>query len=114
MFFFSFALTGWRKLKETSAADIYIILSSLDLEFVVFKEKFIKVVYAAAQPKYSVIFAIGLVVSLVFLAMSSRVQKRIAECRDPFETAYPYGMLFVCWAFALPWIAMHFFIVLAS
>lgn len=103
----SLSLAGWKKFRETSGADIYVILSSLDLEFIVFKERFIGLVYAGIQPKFTAVFAIGLIVSLAFLGLSSRVQRLI---NGP---GYPAGALFACWAFAPVWMAIHFFAILA-
>jgi hypothetical protein len=114
MFVFSLALVGWNKFSETSGADVYIILTSLDLEFIVFRERFVNLVYGGIQSKFNAVFAIGFIVSLIFLALSSRVQRRIAECRISPDQGYPSGRLFACWAFALPWMAAHFFAILAK
>jgi len=112
LFALSLALVGWRKFTETSGADIYVILSSLDLEFIVFKERFVGLVYAEIQAKFTAVFGVGLLVSLVFLALSSRVQRLIS---GPNSGAgkYPTGTLFLCWVVAPVWIAIHFFAILA-
>ena len=112
MFVISLALVGWKKFSETSGADIFVILSSLDLEFIVFKERFIGLVYAGIQAKFTAVFAIGLVVSLVFLGLSSRVQRLISG-PDSGPENYPTGALFLCWVVALGWMAIHFFAILA-
>jgi hypothetical protein len=112
MFAVSLALVGWKKFRETSGADIYVILSSLDLEFIVFKERFIGFVYAGIQAKFTAVFAIGLVVSLFFLVLSSRVQYLITG-PNLGSGNNPAGALFLCWAFAPVWMAIHFFAILA-
>ena len=113
LFVISLALAGWKKVTETSGSDIYVILASLDLEFILFKDQFNSLVYAGTQSKFTDIFGIALIVSLFFLAVSSRVQHRIAEHNAGMGTGHPAGMLFLCWAFALPWMAIHFFAILA-
>ena len=113
MFGLSLALVGWRKFSETSGADVFVILSSLDLEFIVFKERFLDLVYAGIRSRFSIVFAIGLIGSMVMLIFSSRVQRRLSECRDTATVAYPAGGVFICWSMALFWMAVHFFAVLA-
>jgi hypothetical protein len=112
MFVISLALVGWKKFRETSGADIYVILSSLDLEFIVFKERFIRLVYVGIQAKFTAVFAIGLVVSLVFLVLSRRTQHLITG-PDSGPLNHPAGSLFLCWAFAPVWMGIHFFAILA-
>jgi len=41
LFFISLVLVGWNRFRQSSGSDIYVILSSLDLDFVVFKERFV-------------------------------------------------------------------------
>ena len=106
----SLALAGWKKFSETGGADIYVILSSLDLEFIVFKDRFLKLVYVGIQDKFSEVFVIGLVVSLFFLVLASRLQHRIAGSTPE---NYPTGGLFLCWTVAPVWMAIHFFAILA-
>lgn len=108
----SLALAGWRKFTETGGADIYVILSSLDLEFIVFKDRFVKLVYGGIQAKFSEVFVIGLIVSLVFLILASRVQRQIVAS-SPTSQHYPTGTLFLCWTVAPVWMAIHFFAILA-
>lgn len=111
LFLVSLALVGWQKFKETSGADIYVILSSLDLEFVVFKERFVGLVYPGIRDKFNEVFAVGLVFSLFFLALSSRVQHQISAAHS--EGNYPGGWVLLCWVVAPAWIAIHFFAILA-
>lgn len=113
LFVVSLVLAGWRKVTETSGSDIYVILASLDLEFILFRDQFSNLVYAGIQSKFTDIFGIGLIVSLIFLAISSRAQHRIDEHNAGMPTSHPTGTLFLCWAFALPWMAIHFFAILA-
>lgn len=113
MFLISAILVGWRKLTETSGSDVYIILSSLDLEFLVFRGRFENFVYAGVRSKFSEVFAVGLVVSLAFLMFSSRAQVWIAEHHNSPEVSYPATSVIVCWAFALGWMALHFFAILS-
>ena len=112
-FVLSLVLAGWSKVTKTSGSDIYVLLSSLDLEFVLFSERFRKAVYAGIQPKFKELFAVALIFSLILLAISSRVQRRIDEIGDATDFRYPSGQLFFCWAVALVWMAGHFFVILA-
>jgi uncharacterized membrane protein len=113
LFAISLVLAGWRKVTETSGSDIYVILASLDLEFILFKDQFSGLVYAGIQSKFTEVFGIGLIVSLIFLAISSGAQRRIAEHNAGMPTSHPTGTLFLCWVFALSWMAIHFFAILA-
>jgi hypothetical protein len=114
MFVVSLVLAGVKKVSETSASDVFIILSSLDLEFILFKDRFVNIVYAGIQSKFSTVFGVGLVGSFIFLALSSRVQRRISESHQSQDRDYPTGTLFFCWVFALIWMAVHFFAILGT
>jgi hypothetical protein len=96
MFVVSLVLAGVKKVSETSASDVFIILSSLDLEFILFKDRFVNIVYAGIQSKFSTVFGVGLVGSFIFLALSSRVQRRISESHQSQDRDYPTGTLFFC------------------
>jgi hypothetical protein len=104
----SLAITGWRKFIVTSGADIYVILSSLDLEFIVFKDRFVGLVYKGIQAKFSEVFVVGLLISFFFLALSSRAQ-RLTTGRGHHST----NTSFLCWTVAPVWMAIHFFAILA-
>ncbi len=112
LFSISLVLVGWNRFRQSSGADIYVILSSLDLDFVLFKERFVGFVYAGIQPKFTPIFAIGLVVSLFFLVLSSRAQHLITG-PGPGPGNLPGNQSFLCWTFAPVWMAIHFLAILA-
>jgi hypothetical protein len=112
MFLASVAITGWKKLTDTSGADIFVILTSLDLEFIVFKEKFSTLVYSKIQSKFTQFFVIAFIVSFIFLALSCRAQRRI-ERNKTRNQEHPTGLLIVCWTVALAWMGIHFFAILA-
>ena len=111
-FAISMALAGLSRFLRTSGSDIYVILCSLDLEFLMFHDRFINDVYPGIKPKFETVFGIGLVVSFLFLVLSSRVQHQIDDHPKATEPGYPSGGLFCCWAFGLSWMAGHFAAIL--
>ena len=112
LFFVSLVLAGWDKVRHTSASDIYVILCSFDLEFLIFRDQFINAVYGGLKSNFESVFGVGLVISLFFLAWSSRVQRQINEHLDGRGVTYPAAKSLSCWAFALGWMACHFAVVL--
>jgi hypothetical protein len=114
MFLLSLALVGWKRFTKTSGADVFVILSSLDLEFIVFKDRFVQLVYPGIQSKFNDVFAIGLVFSVFWLIVASRVQAQITDGGPGLSASWGHSTaLFMCWFFALAWMAIHFFVILA-
>jgi hypothetical protein len=111
-FIVSLALVGWKKFTRSSGSDIYVILTSLDFEFLVFHDKFIYDVYGGIQPKFEYVFASGFIISLTFLVWASRVQHQIEGYSNSTEPGFPSGQMLCCWVFALVWMASHFAMIL--
>lgn len=109
LFLVSLRLVGWKRFTQSCGADIYLILSTLDLDFVLFKERFIVFVYTGIQPKFMPIFAIGFMISLFFLVLSSTAQRPID---GPGSRNLPGSSSFLCWMFAPFWTAAHFLAIL--
>ena len=108
----SLALVGWKKFTRTSGSDVFVILSSLDLEFLVFHNRFVYDVYGRLQPKFEDVFGLSFIVSMVLLIWSSHVQHQIESGSGTNEPGYPSGQLFCCWTVALVWMATHFAAIL--
>ncbi len=111
-FLLSLVLSGGAKLKRTSGTDLFVILGSLDLDFLLFHHQFVYDVYAGLRRNFNAVFAVAALISIILLAWSSRVQRRIDETPDPRAQEFPAGQLFFCWAAGICWMAGHFAAIL--
>jgi hypothetical protein len=102
------------RLKYSAGSDFYVFFVSLDFNAIILYSAYRESINPNFRNDYLTVFVFLVVVCLVLLGVTLKVQGKIDKWRNDRISGYPFGGVFTCWVATVTMIPTHLFVFFGS